>query len=107
MILSSYTRDIDGTHLMGQVIVSALKKSKGGTRRKKSFQYKWSGHIKKRGEHKIRCYREVGECAHKCRCSCRPERPLNPKNKNGCDPSVGTGNLMQKHQALNHHSCPL
>lgn len=45
---------------------------------------------------------EVGECIHKCRCACRPERALNPKNRNGCEPSVGTGNLMQKHQALNH-----
>ena len=37
MILSSYTRDIDGTHLMGQVIVSALKKSQCGARQKKMF----------------------------------------------------------------------
>lgn len=43
MILSSYTRDIDGTHLMGQVIVSALKKSQGGARPKKKNVFNTNG----------------------------------------------------------------
>lgn len=80
MILSSSTRDIDGTHLMGQVIVSDLEKSQGGARQKKVFNTNGQDTLKKGGGHKIRCYREVWECAHKCMCSCRPERPLNPKN---------------------------
>ena len=50
MILSSYTRDIDGTHLMGQVIVSALKKSQGGARQKKNvFNTNGQDTLKKSG----------------------------------------------------------
>ena len=50
MILSSYTRDIDGTHLMGQVIVSALKKSQGGARQKKNvFNTNGQNTLKKLG----------------------------------------------------------
>ena len=49
MILSSYTRDIDGTHLMGQVIVSALKKSQGGARQKNVFNTNGQYTLKKLG----------------------------------------------------------
>lgn len=49
MILSSYTRDIDGTHLMGQVIVSDLEKSQGGARQKKVFNTNGQDTLKKGG----------------------------------------------------------
>lgn len=49
MILSSYTRDTDGTHLMGQVIVFALEKSQGGARQKKVLNTNGQDTLKREG----------------------------------------------------------
>ena len=42
-------RDIDDTHVMGQVIVSALSEGQGGVRSMNCFQCRRSGHIKRNG----------------------------------------------------------
>ena len=46
MTMSDYA-NIDGTHMMGQVIVSALRESQGVARSRNSFQCKQLVHIKR------------------------------------------------------------